>query len=264
MKIIVSALHFPWQDIEECLRTATEVYGLDGVELSCAGSFERPHCTREDLAALPPLIAASGAVVDAHIWEDLAQLGEDAGAAALLGWLDVCRQTGIRGLVLHGGSYPDRREGLARTRRVFAAVIGQFERAGVVIKLENHYAYAYRGCQELFSEPWEFLELLTAIDSPALRCCFDTGHGHMTRNWEALLRELAPYLVHIHLADNHGEHDDHCPYRHGTVPWDAMLALWRELGYDGAYCVEFPVTQDPAALEQCLREIRAIDYVRRG
>ena len=258
MRIIISALHFPWRDMAECFRTVKEQYGLDGVELSCHDAFQRPHCTRKDLQALPALITASGLVVDTHIWEDLAQLGEEAGAAALLGWLAVCRRTGISGIVLHGGSYPDRREGLARTRRVFEAVIGQFEQAGVVIKLENHYAYDYKDCQELFSEPWEFLELLTTIDSPALRCCYDTGHAHMTHNWEPLLRALAPYLVHVHLADNHGEHDDHCPYRHGTVPWDAMLALLRKLGYDGTYCVEFPVAQHPAALEQCVREIRGL------
>lgn len=258
MQLIISALHFPWREIDECLHTAMTTYGLDGVELSCDTSFRRPHCRREELAALPGLIGASGAVVDAHIWDDLAQLGEEAGAAALLAWLAVCRNAGIRGIVLHGGSYPDRREGLARTRRIFEAVIEPFERAGVVIKLENHYAYDYRDCRELFSEPWEFLELLSAIDSPALRCCFDTGHAHMTRNWDALLRAMMPWLAHVHLADNHGEHDDHCPYRHGTVPWDAMLPLLRELGFDGTYCIEFPVTRDPAALAQCVRDIRGL------
>jgi sugar phosphate isomerase/epimerase len=256
MPIIISALHFPWRDMADCFRVARHDYGLDGVELSLLDTFDRPHCTREDLAALPGVLAATEMTADAHIWNDLAQLGEAAGAAALLDWLAVCRRTGIRGLVLHGGSYPDPREGLARTRRVFEAVLGHFEAAGVAIKLENHYAYDYRGCQELFGTPEEFTEVVAAIDSPALRCCFDTGHGHMTRNWDALLRAMAPYLAHVHLADNYGEHDDHCPYRHGTVPWDAMLTLLRDLAFDGTYCVEFPATADPAALARCVGEVR--------
>ena len=38
-----------------------------------------------------------------------------------------------------------------------------FGRAGVVLNLENHYAYDYRNCRELFSEPWEFRELVREI-----------------------------------------------------------------------------------------------------
>jgi sugar phosphate isomerase/epimerase len=257
MPIIISALHFPWETIDDCCRTAREGLGLDGIELSLQGSYQHPHCTREDLTRLPALKAQYGLTVDAHIWEDLAQLGEEAGAAALLGWLAVCQVTGIDGLVIHGGSDSNRREGIARTRRTFARVFGAYERAGVVLKLENHYAYEYHDCRELFSEPWEFLEVLPHFDSPALRCCFDTGHGHMTRNWPALLRELAPYLVHVHLADNGGVDDDHRPYRHGTVPWDAMFDLLAEIDFHGTFCVEFPVREERAPFEQCVTDITA-------
>jgi len=257
MHIIISALHFPWETIDDCFRIVREELGLDGIELSLHTSFHHPHCTREDLERLQELAAATGLSVEAHIWEDLAQLGPQAGIAALLEWLEISRQSGISGLVIHGGSSPDRREGLVRTRGIFAEVVGPFEEAGVVLKLENHYAYEYRDCRELFSEPWEFQEIFSAIDSPALRFCYDTGHGHMTHNGSELLRALAPYLAHIHLADNHGVHDDHCPYRQGTVPWNDLLALWREIEYDGTYCVEFPVRENHAPFRHCLAELRA-------
>lgn len=255
MNIIISALHFPWQDIDDCLSIVKDDLRLDGVELSCATSFNRPHCTRQDLSALPSLKAATGLSIEAHIWEDLAQMGQEAGSRALLHWLEMCQQTEIEGLVIHGGSYPDRREGIVRTKVILDTVIGRFERAGVVLKLENHYAYDYRDCHELFSEPWEFLELFSAIQSPALRFCFDTGHGHMTGNWEALLRELAPYLQHVHLADNHGVHDDHCPYRQGTVPWDAMFTVLQDIGFDGTFCVEYPVRDDRTPFYRCVEDL---------
>ncbi len=257
MPIIISALHYPWETIDDCCRLAREALGLDGIELSLHESFAHSHCTREDVARLPALKDRYGLTLAAHVWEDLARLGEDAGATALLEWLAVCERAGIEGLVIHGGSFDDRRDGLARTRNACARVLPRFERAGVVIMLENHYAYDYHDGHELFSEPWEFLEVLPYCDSPALRACFDTGHGHMTRNWEGLLRALAPYLVHVHLADNGGVDDDHCPYRLGTVPWDGMFDLLAAVGFAGTFCVEFPVRDDRAPFARCVAELAA-------
>jgi len=252
MHAIISVLHFPWETIEDCCRIARDELGLGGVELS----LPHPQCRPEDLARLPALREQYGLTLDAHIWENLAQLGEDAGATALLDWLEVCRISGITGLIIHGGSYDDRREGIARTRRTLARVLGAFERTGVALKLENHYAFDYHGCHELFSEPWEFREVLS-LDSPALRFCFDTGHGHMTHNWHELLCELAPWLAHVHLADNGGVDDDHQPYRRGTVPWDAMFDVLAGIGFTGVFCIEFPVFKDRAPFRLCQAELAA-------
>ena len=52
MKIVISALHFAWKDMDDCLTKATREFGLDGVELSWHDSFRRPHCTAEDLEVL--------------------------------------------------------------------------------------------------------------------------------------------------------------------------------------------------------------------
>jgi sugar phosphate isomerase/epimerase len=254
MPIIISALHFPWETMAECLRVARDELGLDGVELSLAASFARPHCTREDLDILRA--QRTDLLLDAHIWENLAVMGLEAGAAALLGWLEVCRETGIGGLVIHGGSYPDHEAGIARTVDALAPVLPAFADAGVVLKLENHYAFDYHDCRELFSEPWEFDQLFAALPNSALRCCFDTGHGHMTRNWDPLLRAMAPRLVHVHLADNHGIDDDHCAYGDGTVPFAAMFDLLQALDYPGPFCVEFPVREDRHPFHACVAELR--------
>ncbi len=190
-----------------------------------------------------------------HIWEDLPALGVEAGAQALREWLAICKETDIAGLVLHGGSDPDHHGGLMKVRRTLEAVLPEYERAGVILALENHYPYTYKDGHELFSEPWEFLELLQAVDSPALRVCYDTGHAHLNHNCAEFLTALAPYIAHIHLADNGGEHDDHLPYRRGTVPWNTHLRLWRELPIAATYCVEFPVREDQAPFRQCVQEL---------
>lgn len=257
MKLIISALHFAWQDMAECLTKATGEMGLDGVELSWHRSFCRPHCTAADLDQLASVREATGARVSAHIWSNLAESERTEARDDLLDWLRVCDRTGTTNLVIHGGSYSDQIEGIRRTRRVLEDVLPAFERSRVVLNLENHYAYSYRACQELFSEPWEFNEVLT-LDSPSLKFCFDTGHGNMTRNTPELLDALAPWLTYIHLADNHGIDDDHTPYGGGTVAWQDVFAQLRRLSFDGTFCVEFPVFEDHAPFQACTREIRRL------
>lgn len=256
MKTVISALHFNWRDISDCLRTATDDFGLDGVELSWHETFSRPHCTQADLAALACSERASAAR-SAHIWENIAEAPDSLVSSSLLRWLAWCQQTDTTDLIIHGGSYGNQREGIARAKRVFESVLPAFERARVTLNLENHYAYTYRGCNELFSEPWEFLEVLT-LDSPSLKFCFDTGHGNMTRNSAELLEALAPWLNYVHLADNHGVDDDHLAYGEGTVAWDDIFTRLRALRFDGVVCVEFPVRSDRAPFDACMAKVRGI------
>jgi sugar phosphate isomerase/epimerase len=256
MAIVISALHFAWKDLGDCFRRVRTEFGLDGVELSWHRSFVRPHCTEADFAEIPALAGGAMLELSAHIWEDPAQLGPEKAASALGFWLERCTATGVRTLVLHGGAWPHREEGLERTREALLAVQPAALAAGVTLCLENHYAYDYRQCHELLSEPWEFHRVLGPA-APGTGFCFDTGHGHMTRNGETLIRELAPRLQYVHLADNHGEHDDHCGFRQGTVPWDVYLETLREVGFRGPFCIEFPVRNDLGPFHACVKELRA-------
>lgn len=256
MTIIISALHFAWRSIDECFARAKNDLRLDGVELSFHESFARPHCLKEDIEALAAARQKHGVRVYAHIWENVAGLGPEAAVRQLDFWRDVAARTGVRGLVIHGGSYPVQLEGIERTALALARAAPGFDRAGVELYLENHYAYDFRGCQELFSEVWEFAELFRHVQSPALRFCFDTGHAHMTKNGEELLRGLAPHLAHVHLADNHGLADDHCMYGEGTVPWERYLDVLCETCFDGTFCVEFPVREDRRPFDACVRDLR--------
>lgn len=255
MRIVISAICFDWGDMAECLGQAVHKLGLDGVEVSWDRSFERPHCTQEDIDVLVGVGEKDHLTLGAHIWEDLAQSTPEEGRKNLLEWLDLCGKTRVGNLVLHGGTSPNQKHGIMHTRHILEGVLPQFERAGVVLNLENHYAYDYHDCQELCSEPWEFLEVLS-LDSPSLRFCFDTGHAHMTRNSDALIRSLGPWLHYVHLADNQGIDDDHDMFREGTVDWDGVFRELEGISFDGIFCVEFPVRQEVEPFNRCVQEIR--------
>ena len=262
MSLVISALHFDWSDYDDCFARATGELGLDGVELSMGEPVGHSSYAPEALDRLRATAERHRAVLSAHLWDDYAALPPDIAQERLRYWIALAERSGMHGLVLHGGSYPEQRPGLARVKQVLEGVIDLAEKAKVTLLLENHYPYAYRDCRELFSEPWEFLELLQAIDSPALRVCFDTGHAHMAGNTRELLSAISPYIAYLHLADSVGEHDDHFGYGKGTVEWGTIFTLLHEMRFDGTFCVEFPMPRYPQEFELCRHDVRSYQQQR--
>lgn len=109
------------------------------------------------------------------------------------------------------------------------------EKLGVIIAVENSF--------EPSNAPSEVLYYMKQFDSPALGCCFDAGHAHLTdvlpdRPEEAIneylrvegwcgksclcphaLEMLAPHIVTCHLHDNDATSDQHRMVFDGTANW---------------------------------------------
>ncbi len=73
MQVVISALHFAWEDIHDCLNVASSGLGLDGVELSWNESFKRPGWTREDIEELASIAGKHSTLLSAHVWDNLAE-----------------------------------------------------------------------------------------------------------------------------------------------------------------------------------------------
>ncbi len=75
------------------------------------------------------------------------------------------------------------------------------------------------------------LALLAARLPENCGVCFDVGHWHALaggrrkRNLEVWLDELAPFIRHLHLHDNHGGYDEHLAPGHGLIDWGYFAAL---------------------------------------
>jgi len=78
--------------------------------------------------------------------------------------------------------------------------------------------------------PRQFVSLLTTLNSPSVKFCFDTGHfnAFSDSSLEFWLTELADYLGEVHLHDNDGHRDAHLPVGEGTFPFDPLFLFLRE------------------------------------
>jgi sugar phosphate isomerase/epimerase len=62
--------------------------------------------------------------------------------------------------------------------------------------------------------------------------CFDLGHllAFSTGDFPLWLETLAPVIGHLHLHDNHGDHDSHLALGAGRVPLRETLDYLARLG----------------------------------
>ena len=99
-------------------------------------------------------------------------------------------------------------------------------------------------CLENVMEPEPALlrDIAAGVDDPRCRLCYDTGHANIqtisTVPAETWVREMAPYLEHLHLHNNNGEWDYHRPLGEGTIDMEKVLDLLNELAPDASFTFE--------------------------
>lgn len=127
---------------------------------------------------------------------------------------------GARAVVCHAG-YDRRRYGAAREAWIEKSLevwswLGQRIRdAGSDLVLENVYE----------DGPQDFLPLFLGLGTLNIGFCLDTGHAAaFSRSgldqWVAVLH---PFLVQLHLHDNHGDMDEHLALGRGFIDFDKFL-----------------------------------------
>jgi sugar phosphate isomerase/epimerase len=104
------------------------------------------------------------------------------------------------------------------------------EAAGVVLLHENCSGWAGASAERA-------LDLLAAVDNPALKLLFDTGNG-VAHGYDgyALLREVVAHVEHVHVKDAVG--DRFVPPGSGAARVADCVALLRANGYRGAWSLE--------------------------
>lgn len=250
LTIGVSCLHYAWDTLTQAYERAA-AYGFDLIE------FSTTSLEAEDYARCADLSRQTGIGVSLHAWLDPAGEPVPDAVAALRAVLAQCVTMGASHLIVHMGAHLDRALGLGRLAEVYATVAPDFEQAGTLLCLENHYPYAYHDLHELGGEPDDFLAVFGQVVSPALRFCLDYGHSHMASNTADFIARLAPWLSYTHIADSMGEHDDHLAAGDGTVDWPTALDQTLRTGFRGPFTIEFPEQGDPARFRRFLGMLQA-------
>ncbi len=98
-------------------------------------------------------------------------------------------------------------------------VLKSSEGVGVPLALENVFETA----------PDNLLQLVSNIGSPRLGLCFDTGHYNVfaKRPLSRWIEMFRPFLMEVHLHDNHGKLDEHLALGEGNFPFDELFGLLR-------------------------------------
>lgn len=83
------------------------------------------------------------------------------------------------------------------------------------------------------------LEMIDDLKSRYVKVIFDTAQQNITnRNFEDDIRKCGKNLCYVHGADNDGVTWTHDACGKGTVDWPGLVAVLKEIGFDGYICVQ--------------------------
>lgn len=98
-----------------------------------------------------------------------------------------------------------------------AELSAQAERRGARLAVEN--MLPAHLCDDLHEQA----RFLRKLDLPSVGACFDSGHAQVCGQI-AEMQVIAPFILSIHLHDNHGQSDEHLVPFGGDVDWEAVCA----------------------------------------
>lgn len=80
----------------------------------------------------------------------------------------------------------------------------------------------------------QLLELVEKLRSSKVGVCLDTGHAWMSGlDPVTEIHTYGSRLWATHIADNHGEHDEHLLPFYGTIDWNSVVHALKETDYQG-------------------------------
>ena len=92
----------------------------------------------------------------------------------------------------------------------------------------------------LFVEPEDFKPVFKSFGG--LQFVFDIGHAFIGdksgRRLLAFIDAFSDRMIHVHVSDNHGTHDEHLCIGYGHINFKPVIRQLRHIGYDGTITLE--------------------------
>jgi len=238
--------HLPLADrvakVKEAGYDAVEFWGWQNKDLDALEKACHTHGVQVAGFCVDPM----GRLVDPETHETFLQ-GVEASLAQAV-------RFGTKALIVTVGQ---EREGIPRAEQK-AAIISALRRAaplaekrGVALCVEplnilvDHKGY-------FLSTTDEAVEIIRAVDSPSVKLLYDVYHQQITEgNLIARIKEHAPIIGHVHIADVPGRHEPGT----GEINYANVFKAIDEAGYQGFVGLEFRPKQETAA---ALAAVRAL------
>jgi sugar phosphate isomerase/epimerase len=168
-----------------------------------------------------------------------------ADIACLSRQIDVAARLGICVLVIHPGgrwgpaTVDERDQVRAHNVAVFRRLGDQAGMHGMRIGVENL-------MRPGASMPYDVLDLLAAVDHPAIGITLDTSHANVVRlDLPKMIGAFGPHLIATHISDNDGSGDQHRTPGNGDIDWPPVVQALREVEYHGLFDLEIPGERHP-------------------
>lgn len=136
---------------------------------------------------------------------------------------------------------PDMSVSLQRNLDYFASHLALARQQGVGIALENEFEYKKAPWQRIYcADVEELCGLVDAFRDPRwVSVCYDYGHAHMTGGFHRQnLGRIGSRLKATHVADNHGQKDEHLMPFYGSIDWAEAMAGLKDIGFEGEITYE--------------------------
>ncbi len=133
--------------------------------------------------------------------------------------LRLCKSLGIDSMAVH----PTQGKGndiiSAYGVDAFKELTEEAERCGIVLCVENLRVHL------------QLTPIFSAIDSPCLKFCYDTGHHNAFAKERDFLNEFGGRMYFTHIHDNDGQSDSHLLPMDGNIDFSKMKNDFEKLGY---------------------------------
>ena len=139
---------------------------------------------------------------------------ESEGMEAHRKYIDALAECGVRTYTVHPGfSFNPVDDGFfSHMRDTMGLLIEACKGAGMVLAVENGV--------ESMENLGRAISLVAEFNTPYCGMCCDVGHancfGHKV---EEVIDAMSPWIVTMHLHDNHGVKDDHAAAGNGNIDW---------------------------------------------
>lgn len=161
--------------------------------------------------------------------------------------LEITARVGASWAVLHPVGDPalgeDYDAQIALNHEIFDEMVELADKLGIGVAFEN--MVQFPGTPYRFAaRPEELVALCDSYNRPNVGICWDFGHGNLmvSDRHEEALRMLGKRLKVTHIHDNLTIKDDHFMPFMGNIPWEKLMPVLKEIGFDGTLNLEIGLT----------------------